>query len=75
MRGQNVATDKYNVSKGWFPVSRNFSVRTHVKVTCLNEIETMYERPRVNVKVKGGSTFTYTRDLPDYRETNDKRNY
>ena len=52
-----------------------FSVRMHVKVTCLNEIETMYERPRVNVKVEGGSTFTYTRDVRDYRETNDKRNY
>ena len=47
----------------------------HVKVTCLNEIGTMYERPRVNVKVEGGLTFTYTRDVRDYRETNDKRNY
>ena len=46
----------------------------HVKVTCLNEIETMYERPRVNVKVEGGSTFTYTRDLRDYRETNETIN-
>ena len=35
----------------------------------------MYERPRVKVKVEGGSTFTYTRDVRDYRETNDKRNY
>ena len=24
----------------------------------------MYERPRVNVKVEWGSTFTFTRDLP-----------
>ena len=24
----------------------------------------MYERPRVNVKVERGSTFTFTRDLP-----------
>ena len=46
----------------------------HVKVTHLNEKEAMYERPRVNVKVEGGSTFTYTRDVRDYRETNDKRN-
>ena len=34
----------------------------------------MYERPRVNVKVEGGSTFTYTRDLRDYRETNETIN-
>ena len=48
-------------------------MRTHVKGTCLNEIEAMYERPRVNVKFERGSTFTYTRDLRDYSETNDKR--
>ena len=36
----------------------------YVKFTRVNEIETMYERPRVNVKVERGSTFTYTRDLP-----------
>ena len=30
---------------------------------CVNEIQAMYERPRVNVKVERGSTFTYTPDL------------
>ena len=30
----------------------------------VNEIEVMYERPLVNVKVERGSTFTYTRDVP-----------
>ena len=45
-------------------MSRNVSVRTHVKFTRVNEIEAMYERPRVNVKVERGSTFTFTRDLP-----------
>ena len=39
-----------------FPLSRNFTVRSHIKFTCVNEIEAMYERP-------GGSTLTYTRDL------------
>ena len=48
-------------------------MRTHVKVTHLNEKEAMYERSRVKVKVEGGSTFT--RDVRDYRETNDKGNY
>ena len=33
-------------------------MRTHVKFACVNEIEAMYERPRVNVKVERGSTFT-----------------
>ena len=28
------------------------------------EIEVMYERPRVNVQVKRGSTLTYTLDFP-----------
>ena len=39
-------------------------MRTHVKFTCVNETDTMYERPSVNVKVEQGSTFTCTRDLP-----------
>ena len=30
----------------------------------VNEIEAVYERPRVNVKDQRGSTFTITRDLP-----------
>ena len=46
-------------------MSRNFYVRTREKFTRVNEIETMYERPRVNVKLSArGSTFTFTRDLP-----------
>ena len=56
-------TDK-GETEGWFPLSHNFSLRTHVKFTLVNEIEVMYERPRVNVKVERGSTFTFTRDLP-----------
>ena len=32
--------------------------------TRVNEIEAVYERPRVNVKVERGSTFTFMRDLP-----------
>ena len=32
---------------GLFPLSRNFSVWTHVKVWCVNEADEMYERPRV----------------------------
>ena len=35
------------VFKGWFPLLRNFSVRTHLKFTRVNEIEAMYERPLV----------------------------
>ena len=30
----------------------------HVKFPCVNEIEAMFERQRVNVKVERGSTFT-----------------
>ena len=39
-------------------------MRTHLKFTFVNEIAAMYERPRVNMKVERGSTFTFTRDLP-----------
>lgn len=35
-----------------------------VIVTRVNEIEAMYEKPRINVQVERGSTFTCTRDLP-----------
>ena len=49
--------------EGWFPLSRNFSVWTHVKFTRVNEIEAMYERPRVNAKVEQGSFLTCRRDL------------
>ena len=34
-----------------------------VIVTCEHEIEAMYERPRVNVKIKRGSTFMFTLTL------------
>ena len=37
---------------------------TSMLITRVNEIEAMYERPRVNVNVERGSTFTYTRDIP-----------
>ena len=47
-----------------FPLSRNFHVRTHVNFTLVKKIGAMYERPRVNVKVDRGLTFTFTRDLP-----------
>ena len=49
--------------KGGFPLSRNFSVRTHVNFTRVNKMETMYGRSRVYVKVEPRSTFTLTRAL------------
>ena len=39
-------------------------MRTHVEITCVNEIEAIYERSRVKVNVERGSTSRYTRDLP-----------
>ena len=38
-------------------------MRTGVKFMCVNKIETMYERPRLNVTTEGGSTvaFQYAR--------------
>ena len=39
---------------GLFPLSRNFSVWTHVKVRCVNEADEMYERPRVRAGLHGG---------------------
>ena len=39
------------------------SMRTHVKFTCVNKVETMYGRPRGNVKVELRSIFTLTRGL------------
>ena len=50
-------------AKGLFPLSRNFSMRTHVDFTRANKIEAMYERPQVNAKVEPRSTFTFTRGL------------
>ena len=44
-------------SKGLFPLPRFFAffcVRTHVKFTSVNEIEALYERLRVHVKVERG---------------------
>ena len=50
-----------NLSKGGFPLPRNFPyARTTTRV---NEIGTMYGRSRVYVKVEPRSTFTYTRGL------------
>ena len=38
-------------------------MRDHVNFTRVNEIEAMYGRSRVNVKVERSSTFTFTRGL------------
>ena len=38
-------------------------MRTLVNFTHVNTIEAMYERPRVNVRVERGSTFTFMRGL------------
>ena len=40
------------LSEGWFPLSRNFYVRTRVKFTFANKIQAMYQRPHVSVKVE-----------------------
>ena len=45
-----------SIPKGWFPLSRNFYVRTFVKFTFANKIEAMYERSHVSVKVELRST-------------------
>ena len=45
------------LNQGEFPQPRNFYLRTRV-----NEIETMYDRSRINVKVELLSTSTFTRD-------------
>ena len=42
--------------KRWFPLSRNFLVRTCVKFPFANRIEAMYERSHVSVKVEPRST-------------------
>ena len=51
-------TSQQQVTKGGFPLSRNFSARTHVNFTCVNKIETMYGKSRVYVEVEPRSTFT-----------------
>ena len=38
-------------------------MRMRIKFTRLNEIEAKYEKLRVDVKVKRGLTFTFTRDF------------
>ena len=43
-------------------MSRNFFAHSRVKFTCVNKIEAMYERSRVNVKTAPRSTFMFTRD-------------
>ena len=40
-----------NLSKGGFPLARNFYLRTRVKFTCVNKTKAMYERLLVNVIV------------------------
>ena len=52
-------TSFLKVPEGGFSLSRNFHVCTHV-----NNIEVMYDRLPVNVKVERGSTFAFTRGLP-----------
>ena len=42
--------------KAWFPLSRNFYVRTCVKFTLANKIEALYEKSHVSVKVEPRST-------------------
>ena len=43
-----------NQCKDRLPLSRNFHISTHVNCTRLNEIEAVYGRSRVNVKVERG---------------------
>ena len=54
----------------FFSLSLRIDFHCRVIVPCertlnlhVNEIEAMYERPRVNAKVERGSTFTFARDL------------
>ena len=39
-------------------------LQAHVKSTCVNKIEALYERPRGNIKGDRGSTFMSTREHP-----------
>ena len=55
--------NKGHVRKGWFPLPRNFYVRTWVKFTFANKIEAMYERSDVSVKVEPCSTSLLTSTL------------
>ena len=52
---------------GWISTVAQFVRKytsTQVNFTSVNKIEAMYERPRVNVKVEGSSSSTFTRDTP-----------
>ena len=60
----SLSKERLKITKVGFPLSRNFHVTRHVNFTRLKKMEAMFERPRVNVKVERGSTFTFTRDLP-----------
>ena len=42
----------FPLTKGWFPMSRNFYMRTCVKFTFANKIEAMHERSLVRVKLE-----------------------
>ena len=46
----------FALTKGWFPVSRNFYMRTCVKFSFANKLEAMHERSLVSVKVGTRST-------------------
>ena len=45
------------------PLSSKFYVPTRIKLTCVNKMEAIYERPRIKVTVEPGSTIRFTRDL------------
>ena len=49
----------FALTKGWFPVSRNFYMRTCVKFSFANKLEEMHERSLVSVKVGTRSTFYF----------------
>ena len=49
--------------QGGFPLSRNFYLRTSVKLTCVNKTEAMYGKSRTNVKAELRPTFMFSRVL------------
>ena len=52
----NTGSNFNYLSKSWFPLSRIFYVRTCVKLTFKNNIEAMYDRSHVSVKVEPRSS-------------------
>ena len=54
---------KSTADEGWFLLSRHFSEQMQVKLMHVNEIEAMYGRSCVNVKVEPRSTFMLTCSL------------